>query len=455
MGLFRILRQLVPATHKETSGEEYKSRDHAGGDRSHQSDYQKSHSENQAHNLNRSLDQKRAAPKEGNRPSASSEIDVNSAEDQSHRAVDRHDAYAAPKPYSAVSGSHEVDMEWELYPSRSSRVYYGDHSDKSGYAADKLSSPGMSYSEADGSSDRSLAQAEVNPALSPSTYSHELHQSSDASNAFLNEQESYQGHDLQDRADSLEQIPLSDPFTDHRSFHLPETEIVAAVDPPRNNDAEASKNHQARPWSHKPYQGGRSSSRMPSAPQTPIFQWSHGPEDRGSLSLALLPVAVPNLRSLAPLERESIDYLKRCEPSTERDRDLWDRYERYLSLTPNHMDMWVEFGDFLIEVRGLEVASDRIKKALGTVQDDTPLLILLTRMSCRMCDYMIAAHYVNCAVRLQPNNLEVLTLLRDVQRENKLFDSASDTEALIHNIQQGIHQDSDGSASGSDHGQLS
>jgi hypothetical protein len=360
-----------------------------------------------------------------------------------------------------VSDAQEMDVEWELYSSSSSRAYSDDRgTDKASYTyagrqTDQSLSSDMSHSGINSTLDPFSVQDQVSYPLSPSTFSNVKHQSSERAQSMMSDQFSYQDYEYRSRPDSLDQIPLSDdPMLSDRAFHLPETEVVSAIAPP-HNDVDSPKSRQMSSRSHTSYQGN-SSPRVPQTQQTPIFQWSHRPEeDRGSLSLALLPVVVPNLRSLAPLEREAIDRLRGYDPSSERDSDLWGRYERYLSLTPNHMDMWSEFGDFLIEVRGLEVASERIKKALGTVQDDTPLLILLTRMSCRMCDYMIAAHYVNCAVRLQPNNLEVLTLLRDVQCENKLFDSASDTEALIHNIQRGALQDSGGSTSGSDHGQLS
>ena len=48
---------------------------------------------------------------------------------------------------------------------------------------------------------------------------------------------------------------------------------------------------------------------------------------------------------------------------------------------------------------------------------------------------MTAAHYIERAVKLQPQNLQVLELLRDIQRENKLYDSASDTDKLIRTIE--------------------
>ena len=460
MGLFQIFRQLVPATHKESSEQEHEPLMPARESSSRQRDHQSVQSQTKPRARSRASEQGDELSKDV-RSSVSSESSSSLSGSQSKRDISLNDPYLDPESYASVSDAQEMDVEWELYSSSSSRAYYDDRGvDKASYTytgrqTDQSRSSEMSHSDINSRLDPSSVQDQVSYPLSPSTFSHLEYQSSERPQSMMNDHFSYQDYEYRARPDSLEQIPLSDdPLLSDRAFNLPETEVVSAVAPPPN-DVDSPKSRQISSWSHTTYQGN-SSPRVPQTPQTPIFQWSHRPEeDRGSLSLALLPVVVPNLRSLAPLEREAIDHLRGYEPSSERDSDLWGRYERYLSLTPNHMDMWSEFGDFLIEVRGLEVASERIKKALGTVQDDTPLLILLTRMSCRMCDYMIAAHYVNCAVRLQPNNLEVLTLLRDVQRENKLFDSASDTEALIHNIQRGALQDSGGSTSGSDHGQLS
>ena len=471
--LLQIWRQLVPAAHRERSGAEHDESEHGGvgqtaADREGRGRTQDGRSSPSTKRRARGRSQERGRESSLRAQSSSPSLENQSglADHQSH-VESRREPYPVPKPYSAMSASQEVEVEWELYPSKTAaEIYYGDHSSSEveAHLPRRYETGGHSSAETPSFDeegikdpmDRSSGHDQISSLSTPSTFSHATYSGSDVPHASTGNSDPYASSGQRDRVSSLEQFSLGDgPLSDDRASHLPETEMVGAIEPPSGEPVERESAQRARVWSRQAYQTSSGGLRAQQTPLSPIFQWSRGPEGRGSLSLALLPVVVPNVRSLAPLEREAIDYLRECEPSPERDRDLWDRYERYLSLTPNHMDMWSEFGDFMIEVRGLEVASDRIKSALGTVQDDTPLLILLTRMSCRMCDYMIASHYVNRAVRLQPNNLEVLTLLRDVQRENKLFDSASDTEALIHNLQRGILQDSDGSTSGSDHGQLS
>lgn len=238
-----------------------------------------------------------------------------------------------------------------------------------------------------------------------------------------------------------------------RAHHLPETEVVSAISPPMmlTGDAPAfSSPHESLPPSmsgdHAQEVSGTSrasgaerhhSTPLPRVNTTPtpaLFQWAQSADKQHSISQTLLPVAVPSLRGYAIAELHEIEYLHQYEASTERDQALWACYERYLSFNPNHMDMWVEFSEFMIEVCGLERASERIKESLDLVLDEVPLLVILTEMSLRMCDHVIASHYINRAVQLQPENYNVLMLLRDIQRENKLYESASDTEALIQSL---------------------
>lgn len=202
---------------------------------------------------------------------------------------------------------------------------------------------------------------------------------------------------------------------------LPETEVVSAIAPPllltgdhgvlpstashqldhnslRSNTQDrrspsGADEHKVTPSTSyrkdellSPLSTPSSRSKTPAAP--PVFQWSREAHEPYSISQVLLPVAIPSLRSYSITELHEIDHLLTLEPSPERDQELWGSYERYLSFNPNHMEMWGEFSNFMIEVRGMEEASERIKEALDIVLDETPLLVLLTRMSCRMCDYV-------------------------------------------------------------------
>ena len=172
----------------------------------------------------------------------------------------------------------------------------------------------------------------------------------------------------------------------------------------------------------------------------PIFHPVDGVEGRESISLMLLPVAPPNMKSLAPIYLEDLSELHRASPSPQRDELLIMTYERYLTLIPHNERVWRDFANVLIELKGPETASDKVKAGLALITDQTPLLIILTEISHRMCDYMTAAHYIERAAELQPHNVQVLTLLRDVQTENKLFKSASDTDNLIHALERGFRQ---------------
>ena len=227
----------------------------------------------------------------------------------------------------------------------------------------------------------------------------------------------------------------------------PQTERVPLVPPPAElnssvDEASLSEPYTRDSFTHDP-EGFRErsdqerGSRGPRGQDelTPIFHETQEPEERGSISLMLLPVSPPDLQSLAPLYLEEVNDLYHEQPTPQRDERLLYIYERYLSIVPNHMGVWREFSDLLIELKGTEFASQVIHEGLEIVADSTPLLVILTEMSRRMCDYITAAHYIERAVELQPHNIEVLELLRDIQRENKMFQSASDTDSLIQALE--------------------
>ena len=251
----------------------------------------------------------------------------------------------------------------------------------------------------------------------------------------LNEPEeqvySSDGQDYLSNSDYLD-LELDGDWTS-RSPDTPETEMVAEIAPPSPEDDEKGRSVLNRHmWNDEEDEENGNNAK--------VFHWG-GEEYPHTLSeratLALLPIAVPSPLSTCSRELDAIEQLRAMPTSETRDTELISRYERYLTLVPNDMQAWSELSEFLIETRGLEVASDRIRSALGTVRDDTPLLLQLAEIARRACDFMIAARYVEHAVRLQPHNIEVLTMLRDVQMDNKLIGPAQETEALINHLLRG------------------
>ena len=213
-----------------------------------------------------------------------------------------------------------------------------------------------------------------------------------------------------------------------RSLGLPETEIIAEIAPPVMLEGHGASEVFFDRW-------GIQSDIM--GDEAKVFQWATEEDaltQSERVSFALLPVVVPSPLSACSSERAAIDQLREMPSSETRDKELVLRYQRYLTLVPNDMDMWSELSEFLIETQGIEIASDHLRAALGTARDDTALLLQLTEMARRVCDYIIAARYIEHAVQLQPHNIEVLTLLRDVQLDNKLTGPAQDTEDLIQSL---------------------
>ena len=113
---------------------------------------------------------------------------------------------------------------------------------------------------------------------------------------------------------------------------------------------------------------------------------------------------------------------------------LLELFERYLSLVPNDLVMWQDYSEVLIETQGLEYAYNQVKAALGKTRDETGHLLMLADMSRRMCDTHTAWHYISILNDLHPNNIDVLTQLRDIQRECKFYELAENTDAHIEKL---------------------
>lgn len=158
---------------------------------------------------------------------------------------------------------------------------------------------------------------------------------------------------------------------------------------------------------------------------------------RPQLSLALLPVAIPSPLSYALVYREHIDFHLNQEESEQTTSTLIDLFSRYLALVPNDLEMWQSYSEVLIETEGLEFAYNQVKSALGKTRDETGLLLMLADMSRRMCDTHTAWHYISILNDLHPNNIDVLSQLRDIQRECKFYELAENTDAHIEKLIRG------------------
>lgn len=157
------------------------------------------------------------------------------------------------------------------------------------------------------------------------------------------------------------------------------------------------------------------------------------------LSLALLPVAVPSPISYALVYREQIYKLRNHAETEAEQESLLELFTLYTQLVPNDIEMWNDYSNLLIELRGLEFAYQQIQKALGKTRDDTAHLLMLADMSRRMCDHHAAWHYISILNELHPNNIEVLTRLRDIQKDCKFFELAQHTDEHIRQLNQQSH----------------
>ena len=120
--LLQIWRHLVPTAYKEWSGAKHDESEHDSA--GHQAAVRESRGRSQDDRSSQSAKrQARARSQEQGRES-SLEHQSGRAEQQAH-IESRRDPYPIPKPYSAVSASQEVEVEWELYPSKTAaQIFY-------------------------------------------------------------------------------------------------------------------------------------------------------------------------------------------------------------------------------------------------------------------------------------------------------------------------------------------
>ena len=211
----------------------------------------------------------------------------------------------------------------------------------------------------------------------------------------------------------------------HGLVGLPETEKVSAILPPELSNEDPFSEHA----SESAYHQGASNVFISSSLRI-------GAQAAPRLSLALVPVAIPSPVSYALIYREQIYHLKnRTETEADQER-LLQLYTDYTQLVPNDIEIWNDYSNLLIELRGLEFAYQQIQKALGKTRDDTAHLLMLADLSRRMCDHHAAWHYISILNELHPNNIEVLERLRDIQKECKFFELAQHTDEHIRQLHQ-------------------
>lgn len=220
----------------------------------------------------------------------------------------------------------------------------------------------------------------------------------------------------------------SDPALSVSANLLPETEMISEIDPP-NVFGENAKSSLSNPHEADHQQHDLGSVFIPSSRRTD----RHAPP---RLSLALVPVSVPNPLSYALVFRAEIERLQNLPEAEQHTNQLIDLFNQYTSLVPNDIHMWSMYSEILIELQGLEHAYNQVKMALGKTRDDTAHLLMLADMSRRMCDTHAAWHYISILNDLHPNNIEVLEQLRDIQRECKFFELAQNTDAHIQQLYQ-------------------
>ena len=138
----------------------------------------------------------------------------------------------------------------------------------------------------------------------------------------------------------------------HGSIGLPETEKVSAILPPELSNEDPFSEHAI---SESAYQQGASNVFISSRLRI-------GAQAAPRLSLALVPVAIPSPISYALVYREQIHHLKnRTDAETDQER-LLQLYTDYTQLVPNDIEIWNDYSNLLIELRGLNLPINKSKK---------------------------------------------------------------------------------------------
>ena len=236
---------------------------------------------------------------------------------------------------------------------------------------------------------------------------------------------------MPDYLDSDSALPEYEIKSNQELLGLPETEKVSAILPPEvSNDMD-------------PFGASSTPESTYHQETSNVFISSSlrvGAQAAPRLSLALVPVAIPSPMSHALIYREQIFHLRNYTETESDQEKLLQLFTDYTELVPNDVEMWNDYSNLLIELRGLEFAYQQIQKALGKTRDDTAHLLMLADLSRRMCDHHAAWHYISILNELHPNNIEVLERLRDIQKECKFFELAQHTDEHIRQLHQQNHK---------------